>query len=510
MVRRARLCSKYARGGLQLFSRKNSTVSFYKPNLEMTTLANGLRVVTNLTPGHFTALGAYVDAGSRFENPDAPGLSHIFDRMAWKSTEKFTGTQMLENLNQVGGNYMCSAQRELVLYQASVFNPDVEKMFECMAETVRAPKLSDLELLETLQTCEYEVQEIGHKADMFLPEVLHAAAYNHNTLGNPLFCPPDRIPQVTRQDVLAYHEKFYQPQNTIIAMVGIDHHKAVQLVSSYLGDWQSLSSSRPDLGMINYTGGEICLPYQPPIAGNLPELVHMQIAFETKGLLDDDLYSLATLQKLLGGGSSFSAGGPGKGMFSRLYTQVLNRYGFVENCMAFNHAYIGSGLFGITISCSPDAAHVTSQIIGYELSKLLETNTDKGALNEKEVARAKNQLISSLLMNLESKLAELEDLGRQIQSQGKLTLIDEMIAKIERLTPADLRSVAEKVLTGNVITKGISSGLPTVVMQGDRERFGDVEFIMRHFGLGKYEGPQLEEPREYTVEGKPKKASWFS
>ncbi|KAG7196143.1 Mitochondrial-processing peptidase subunit alpha [Scheffersomyces spartinae] len=492
------------------FNRGNSTVSFYKPNLEMTTLVNGLRVVTNLTPGHFTALGAYVDAGARYENPDAPGLSHIVDRMSWKSTDNVTGTQMLENLNQVGGNYMCSAQRELILYQASVFNPDVEKMFECMAETVRCPKVLDQELYETLQTCAYEVQDIGYKADMFLPEVLHAAAYNHNTLGNPLFCPPDRIPEVTREDILGYHKKFYQPQNTIIAMVGIEHSKALQIVSSQLGDWEGKSSSRPSLGEVKYSGGELCLPYQPPISSNLPELVHMQIAFETKGLLDNELYALATLQKLLGGGSSFSAGGPGKGMFSRLYTQVLNRYGFVENCMAFNHAYIGSGLFGISISCSPDAAHVTSQIIGYELSKLLETNPDKGALNEKEVARAKNQLISSLLMNLESKLAELEDLGRQIQSQGKLTLIDEMISKIERLTPADLRNVAEKVLTGNTVNKGISTGLPTVVMQGDRERFGDVEFIMRHFGLGKYPGPQLEEPREYTAEGKPKKEGWFS
>jgi mitochondrial-processing peptidase subunit alpha len=37
------------------------------------------------------------------------------------------------------------------------------------------------------------------------------------------------------------------------------------------------------------------------------------------------VYAVAVLQTLLGGGGSFSAGGPGKGMYARYYTEVLNR-----------------------------------------------------------------------------------------------------------------------------------------------------------------------------------------
>lgn len=480
-------------------------------HIEITTLRNGLRVVTDATPGHFSALGAYIDAGSRYEDPAHAGLSHIFDRMAWKLTLLRSGVEMMENLSKLGGNYMCSAQRESVLYQASVFNKDVDKMFGCIAETIREPRLTDQEVQETLQTAEYEVSEISSKHDMFLPEVLHAAAYNNNTLGLPLFCPPERLPNVTRQDVVDFHTKFYQPQNTVVAMVGVNHNHAVLLVESQLGDWTPTSSTRPDIGIVKYTGGEISLPYQPPLYANLPQLYHMQIGFETTGLLDDDLYALATLQKLLGGGSSFSAGGPGKGMFLRLYTRVLNQYAFVENCMSFNHLYINSGLFGITISCSPNAAHVMSQIICFELSKLLEKDSEKGGLTQSEVKRAKNQLISSLLMNVESKLAALEDLGRQIQCQGRLTTVDDMIKKIESLSVEDLRNVAEKVFTGKVVTKGISLGKPTVVMQGDRAAFGDVDFVLQYFGLGKFDAPKLTQPRDFSASlAKPKKfGGWF-
>lgn len=474
------------------------TPTFTNLNIEMSTLANGIRVVTDCTPGHFTALGAYVDGGSRYEDPAKSGLSHIIDRMAWKSTSNYNGIEMMENLSKLGGNYMCSAQRESIIYQASVFNKDVDKMFDCISQTIKEPKFTDQEILETLQTIDYEINEMNYRPDIVLPEVLHGVAYKDNTLGIPLYCPPERLADITKQEIIDYHKKFFQPQNTVISMTGVDHNKAINLVESHLKNWQPVSQERPDPGQPLYSGGEASLPFQKPLFSNLPELYHMQIGFETSGLLNQDLYALATLQKLLGGGSSFSAGGPGKGMFSRLYTRVLNQYPFVENCMSFNHSYMGSGLFGITISATPNAAHVMSQIIAFEFSKLLETKPGEGGISETEFKRAKNQLISSLLMNGESKLAALEDLGRQIQCQNKITSVDEMIEKIQALTINDIQEVTAKLLAGS----------PSIVMQGDRGAFGDVEFVLQYFNVGKFD-EKLTDPRDFSKTSKGKFGKWF-
>lgn len=454
------------------------------PNIEMTTLQNGVRVITDSTPGHFTALGAYIDAGSRYEDPKKSGLSHIMDRMAWRSTEKFSGTDMINQLSNLGGNYMCSAQRESMIYQASVFNKDVDKMFDCISQTILEPKFTDQEFAETLSTIEFEINDLVHRPDVVLPELLHKVAYKDNTLGFPLYCPPERLNSVTKQEVIDYHKNFYQAQNMVFSMIGVEHDYALKLVES---NFKSMAKGdKPSLSTPNYTGGEIDMPFQPPIFSNLPELYHMQIGFETSGLLNDDLYGLAVLQKLLGGGSSFSAGGPGKGMFSRLYTRVLNQYPFIENCTSFNHLYIGSGLFGINISASPNAANVMSQIIANEFSSLLQPN----AITEAEFNRAKNQLISNLLYNVESKLAALEDLGRQIQCQNKLVSIDEMIEKINDLTIPQLTNVIEKLV----------SGKPSIAMQGDREAFGDLDYVLAHFGLG---GKVIDNQKSKA------KSSWF-
>ena len=62
---------------------------------------------------------------------------------------------------------------------------------------------------------------------------------------------------------------------------------------------------------------------------NVPDLpyTHVSVAFDSgHGWHGDDVIPACVLHSLLGGGDSFSAGGPGKGMYSRLYREVLNRY----------------------------------------------------------------------------------------------------------------------------------------------------------------------------------------
>ena len=61
-----------------------STSTIDKPSVQITTLPNKLRVATESTPGHFSAVGLYIDAGSRYETPETLGVSHFLDRLAFK------------------------------------------------------------------------------------------------------------------------------------------------------------------------------------------------------------------------------------------------------------------------------------------------------------------------------------------------------------------------------------------------------------------------------------------
>ncbi|KAG0436751.1 hypothetical protein HPB47_017775, partial [Ixodes persulcatus] len=90
-------------------------------------------------------------------------------------------------------------------------------------------------------------------------------------------------------------------------------------------------------------------PGQTPI----PDLAHFVLGLESCSHQDPDFIAFCVLNMIMGGGGSFSAGGPGKGMYTRLYTNVLNRYHWMYNATAYNHAYGDSGIFCIHASADP-------------------------------------------------------------------------------------------------------------------------------------------------------------
>lgn len=450
------------------------------------TLPNGIKIAVDPTPSYFSAIGFYVNAGSRYENSyDLTGVSHLMDKMSFKSTENFTISQMNESLNKLGGNYMCSSSRESMIYQASTFNDDVDKMFHLLSETVTKPKLLESEFQEQVMSTQYELNEIWNQSDLILPEIFQQVAYSSKNLGNPLLCPVDNLSKLTTNSLTKYRDIFYNPENLVIAFSGIEHSKATSLVETYLSDFKTSNINGDKIIKENalYTGGEFSLPIPEGLGYRGEEFHHIHIGFEGLNISSPDIYKLAVLQMLIGGGGSFSAGGPGKGMYSRAYTRVLNQYGFVENCKSFIHNFTDSGLFGLSLACVPQANRVMSELIGYELNLLMSKDIGKGGISEQEVSRAKNQLKSSLMMNLESKMVQLEDMGRQVQIYGKRIEVLEMCDLINKVTRNDVIQIAEQIFTGSK---------PTIVIQGDRESYGDIESMLKKYSIGKWGDDNVE------------------
>lgn len=288
------------------------------------------------------------------------------------------------------------------------------------------------------------------------------------------------------------------PPQTSRLLSSIPFLKNLSTSASSKASVSSLEPTNSPLDPLNlkthshYTGGFLSLPPLPPPQNPaLPHLSHIHLAFEALPIYSPDIYALATLQTLLGGGGSFSAGGPGKGMYSRLYTNVLNQHGWVESCICFNQSFTDSGLFGISASCTPERVTQMLEVMCRELHNLTQ-DTGFSSLQHVEVNRAKNQLRSSLLMNLESRMLELEDLGRQVQVHGFKVGVREMCAKIDALTVEDLRQVAKRVFSGQVANGGGGSGAPTVVLQEGQQAnskellgWGEIQARIAKWKLGR-------------------------
>ncbi|KAJ7492320.1 Metalloenzyme, LuxS/M16 peptidase-like protein [Mycena latifolia] len=479
------------------------------PEIQLTTLPNKIRVATQSTPGHFSSVGLYVDAGSRYETPASSGVSHFLDRMAFKSTASRTSDEMAAAVHGLGGQIMASASREAILYQSSHFHQGTPQALSLIADTVLNPSFLPEEIEAQRDAARYELREISNKPEQILPEVLHNVAYGGRGLGNSLLCPEERIDAMNGHTLWTSMKEWYRPERMVIAGAGMPHEQLVELTDKYFSSLKS-----PELGAVSQQpsfarpivppplssvsppsvvksisrAASYLFPTSPPTASDPPTLIdtvqssytgghryiydpdaefnHLYVAFEGAGIHDDDIYAIATMQVLLGGGGSFSAGGPGKGMYSRLYTHILNHYPQIDHCASFHHIYTDSSLFGLFASFVPYSSghrggNTPAQILPHlvhQLSLLLYT-----PIPAAELDRAKNQLKSSLMMALESRSVEVEDLGRQVLVHNRKIPITEMTDKIDMLKPADIRKVAEKVF-------GLESGgKATVVCMGHED-----------------------------------------
>ncbi|CAG8528947.1 7948_t:CDS:2, partial [Cetraspora pellucida] len=155
-------------------------------------------------------------------------------------------------------------------------------------------------------------------------------------------------------------------------------------------------------------------------------------------------------------------------------------------------------LFGIMASCRPEYNRALVDVIAKQFESV--TSYGRGGITQLELARAKNQLKSSLLMNLESRMVQLEDLGRQVQVHGFKIPVEVMCNKIDDVTLEDLVRVAKKIIRGHVDNEGKGTGQVTVVAQGNLNGLPDVVKICERYGLGKLSGSKCKIKKMSTTD----------
>ncbi|KAG5462005.1 MAG: Metalloenzyme, LuxS/M16 peptidase-like protein, partial [Olpidium bornovanus] len=241
----------------------------------VTKLPNGLRVATENTPGHFAALGIYLDAGSRYETGGTRGCSHLVGRLAFKvrlnlrmfihqsfsftadfgcspcrawgersngafaqGTARRTEKDIQDEVQLLGGSIVCSFSRESIMYQAAVIKDDVPRAFNLLADVMRRLEVSERDLHEQRQTEVNDIEDIRKKAELFIPEEVHMTAFSGSTLGLPLLCDKARLASVQLCDIQSYLRTFYRPSRVVVAACGVDHEMLLELAKLEFGDWR--------------------------------------------------------------------------------------------------------------------------------------------------------------------------------------------------------------------------------------------------------------------------------
>lgn len=434
-----------------------STAKEEHQTTQITVLPNGLKVASENRFGQFCTIGVLIDSGPRYEVAYPNGISHFLEKLAFNSTNTFESKdKIMLVLEKHGGICDCQASRDTFVYAASAERCGLDIVTQVLGDIVLRPQITEEEVRVARQTVHFELESLHTRPEQepILMDMIHSAAYRHNTLGLPKICPEKNIEKIDRKTLHTYLKNHYVPSRMVVAGVGVEHNDLVHAVTKYFVDQKPIWEEQPDLVLPNnantidmsiaqYTGGYALEECNVPIyAGpsGLPELSHVVIGLEGCSHQDPDFVAMCVLNMMMGGGGSFSAGGPGKGMYTRLYTNVLNRYHWLYSATAYNHAYADTGLFCIHASCTPSHVKDMVEVIVQEMVNMT------SEISDSELARAKKQLQSMLLMNLEQRPVVFEDIGRQVLATGSRKRPEYFMRVIEEISKDDINRVARRLL----------------------------------------------------------------
>ncbi|CAL0326034.1 unnamed protein product [Lupinus luteus] len=402
---------------------------------KITTLSNGLKIASETSPNPAASIGLYIDSGSIYETPFSSGASHLLERMAFKSTTNRSHFRIVREVEAIGGNIGASASREQMGYTFDALKTYVPQMVELLVDCVRNPAFLDWEVNEELRKVKAELGELSNNPQGLLLEAIHSAGYS-GALAYPLLAPEAALNRLDGPSLEEFVAEHYTAPRIVLAASGVDHEELLSVAEPLLSDLPNVP--RPEEPKSNYVGGDFRRHGESGGA-------HVAIAFEVPGgwQQERDAIVLTVLQMLMGGGGSFSAGGPGKGMHSRLYLRVLNEYQQIQSFSAFNSIFNNTGLFGIYASTSSDFVGKAVDIAAKELLAI----ASPGQVSQVQLDRAKRSTKSAVLMNLESRTIASEDIGRQILTYGERKPVELFLKAVDEITLNDITKIAQKIIS---------------------------------------------------------------
>lgn len=410
--------------------------------MQLTTLKNGLRILTNERPQTETvSLGIWIKTGSAYEREDINGISHFVEHMVFKGTKNRNSLQISEEIENVGGQNNAYTSREFTAFYARMLKNDTELALDVLSDLIFNPTFPEEELVKEREVVVQEIKQTYDAPDDIIFDYFQEQAFPNQPMGRSILGPAEKVRSFDRKTLHDYMNANYAAENMVVCAVGnIDHQKFVDMVE------KRLSSVQPKSNFV----------IEPQVYGGGAyfekrdiEQTHLVLGFKGFDYDSEHYYAAMIFSTLFGGGMS-----------SRLFQEIREKLGLAYSVYSFANSHTGSGIAGIYAGTTADELNKLIPVVAEEIKKVR-----NDLVAPKELNRAKAQLKASMLMALESSSSTAEVAARQMLLFGHVLPVDEMVEKIERVSLDDIRNTANLIFSSN----------PTYTLLGSLKDYPDYE-----------------------------------
>ena len=394
--------------------------------LERTTLANGLRILSESMPHtRSVSISVYVAAGSRYERREHAGLSHFVEHLLFKgSSRRPTAQAISEAIDGVGGVINGGTDRELTVYYVKVARPHFELAADILLDMLRRPLFDPEEVEKERSVIVEELRSVADSPAQQVEVLLDETTFPDQPLGWDVAGFESTVRAMSRDDALAYMQRQYVPNNLVISVAGnVTHEEVVATVARELEDWPP---GEPGSWFPAVNG-----QHAPRVAlkNRRTEQAHLSLALRALSSRHPDRYALDLLSILLG-----------EGMSSRLFLELREKRSLCYDVHSYTSKYLDTGTFNVYAGVDP---HKAGDAIAAILEQLARA---RDGFTEAELTKAKDLTRGRMLLRMEDTRNVSGWNGMQELLYGEVRTVEDVLADIDRVTRDDLQRVANALL----------------------------------------------------------------
>ncbi len=385
-------------------------------------LSNGVTVLwEKLNYVKSVSVGIWVLGGSVGDS--ISGMAHYMEHMAFKGTKTRSTDLIAQEFDSMGGDINAFTAKEITCYYGRMLSEHLNKGLTILADMVLNPAYNEEETENERKVILEEIAMYEDSPDDLSLGRLTENVWRTSPLGKEILGTPETVNAINPENLRKELLKAYTGSNIFVAACGNINE------SDFLSKCEELFSNAPEGNKVK-TAKDTQYHNSIILTEKSIEQNHMCIGFKGIDMFDKRKYHQSLFTSVLGGGMS-----------SRLFQKIRERSGLAYSVSAQFSSYSDAGLYSIYTALNPKSQDKCLEIIRKELDDI-----KKNGITEEELVRAKQQLKSAVVMDMESTSSKMKFLARKEIFNTGILSEDDIISRIESVTLSDIYSFANSIL----------------------------------------------------------------
>ncbi|MFD2236774.1 M16 family metallopeptidase [Aureimonas populi] len=417
-----------------------------RPEIESFTLDNGLEVV--VIPDRRAPVVTqmiWYKVGSADEAPGKSGIAHFLEHLMFKGTQTYTEGEFSAAIADIGGDENAFTSYDYTAYFQQV---PVEALEEMM--TFEADRMSNLILSEEAVNPERDVileerrMRVENDPASQLSEAMQATLFTNSPYGTPVIGWQSEIEGLTREDAIAFYDRYYTPSNAVLIVAGdVATDEVRALAEKTYGQVEQRAEP-----------GERLRPVEPPSITRRtvtltdarvtqPNLQTRYVTPSERTAEPGESEALDLLADILGGGTT-----------SRLYRALVVEQGIAAGVGAY---YQGDALLeGQFITYGTPRGEAGLEAVEEGIEAEIARLAAEGVTQE-EVDAAKNRVRNALIYQRDSQTALARRYGAALTTGRTIEDVESWPERIQAVTVDEVNAAArtylrrERSVSGNLL-----------------------------------------------------------